>query len=88
MYPVVQQRLTELGHFGEGCKLGNTGNPRKFFFLDANQKGHVFYAIRIHPDRTATLERKYDKMELFGISKEVADAMADEAIANAIRQKQ
>ena len=85
IYPLVEKHMKDAGkyHPEQGMKLGNTGNPRRFFIKDTDGEGYSLYTIKIDQDKTPRLDIQYEYLEKFGIGKATADAISKEAMAKA-----
>ena len=69
-------------------KMGNMGRPRKFFVAGDDGDTFVFWTLNVDQDKQATMEPNYDEMMAWGITKEMADSIAGEAVNNAMGRRQ
>ena len=88
VYPLVEQTLKDLGKFTPKTKMGNMGRPRTFFVAGDDGDPYVFWTLNVDQDKQTTMVPNYDEMMAWGITKEMADSIASEAVKNAMGRRQ
>ena len=80
MYPIMEKFLKDIERYDPmTMKLGSTSTPRKFMLETEDNELYVFFTVAITDSKTAQIEPNYEDLAEFGIAKEVADAILDEA---------
>lgn len=89
LYGFVQKYLKDTGKYdAEKMKLGSTGIPRELFLETDMNDIYTFYTISITDSKVARILPDYENLDTFGITKEMADLILEEASKAASSRRQ